>query len=77
MAGINCCFKCPNRFVECHSVCDIYKQEKIAKEKRDADLRAAKNLDKACYDIYTNRRVETEKRIHRRTNSKRIIYKQF
>lgn len=77
MAGISCCFKCPNRFVGCHSVCDTYKQEKTAKEKRDAELRAIRNLDKACYGIYTNRRAEIEKKNHRKTNSKRIIYKQF
>ncbi len=77
MAGINCCFKCPNRFVGCHSICDVYKQAKAAKEKRDAELRATKNLDKACYDVYTNRRAEIEKKSHKKTNSKRIIYKQF
>lgn len=77
MAGINCCFKCPNRYVGCHSVCDIYKQAKAAKEKHDAELRATKNLDKACYDVYTNRRAEIEKKSHKKTNSKRIIYKQF
>lgn len=77
MAGINCCFKCPNRFLGCHSVCDIYKQEKSAKEKHDAELKAIKNLNKACYDVYMNRRTEIEKKSHKKSNSKRIVYKQF
>lgn len=77
MAGISCCFKCPNRFLGCHSVCDIYKQEKSEKAKHDAKLKAIKNLNKACYDIYTNRRAEIEKKAHKKSNCKRIVYRQF
>lgn len=46
MAGINCCYNCPDRTVEpnCHTSCEKYLSQKAEGEKKKAEIAEQRDL---------------------------------
>lgn len=55
MAGIKCCYQCPDRYPGCHSKCDKYIAEKaqweIDKQKIKESIAQSQPVGKLDYDI--------------------------
>lgn len=59
----NPCYNCPNRTVECHSTCVLYRKWK--KEWEDYKSSAAR-IKKTEFEIQDNRKIKVEKAIKAR-----------